>query len=99
MNFLEFSSSLNQKIKQRVETTLLEVHYKDYLFGSGFYAFRVRGKIIKLNFDGKERYLILEISKKHDDYPARSSYYQLYAGTMEKLDDADIDFLIAMLDI
>ena len=98
MNFLEFSSSLNQKIKERVETTLLEVNYKDYFFGSGFYAFRVRGKIIKLNFDGREFYLTLEISKEHDDYPARS-YDQIFAGTVEKLDDADIDFLIGKLDI
>jgi hypothetical protein len=97
LNFLEFSSRLDQKLKERVETTLLEVHYKDYLFGSGFYAFRVRGKIFKLNFDGKEFYLILEISKEHDKYPARS-YDQLYAGIREKLDDAGIDFLISMLD-
>ena len=80
MNFLEFSFRLDQKLKERVETTLLEIHYKDYFFGSGFYAFRVQGKIIKLDFDGRERYLILGISMKHDDYPAKSIYYQLYAG-------------------
>jgi hypothetical protein len=54
MHFLELTSEFEIQINKDVQFELLELNYLPYAFGSGTKAYRMKGKNIKIHFDGKE---------------------------------------------
>ncbi len=77
MNFLELKEQFENKLKNSIE--LLELHYTPYSFGSGMTAYRIKGQIIKLIFDGKDDQVQLLISAKHDKY-SNATWTTIYIG-------------------
>ncbi len=69
MKYLELINSWEQKIKIDFQIELLEVLYQPYSFGCGMSAYRIKGKNIKLFFDGRDKLIEIKISKSHEKYP------------------------------
>jgi hypothetical protein len=67
MDFLEMKTIMEQTIPYAHD--LMEMHYVPYAFGSGFCAYKVRGKNIKLVYDGKDQQIQLLASDFHERYP------------------------------
>lgn len=78
MDFLELREQFEKKLKNNFE--LLELHFTPYSFGSGMTAYRIKGQIIKVIYDGKENQVELLISAKHDKY-SNASWTTIYTGT------------------
>jgi len=68
MNFEDFRSDLETKLKLIVEFELIEFHYLQYCFGNGTLAYRIKGRIHKFIFDGRDNSLTWLISKNHQKY-------------------------------
>lgn len=77
MDFLELKKQFENKIKSDFE--LLELHYVPYSFGSGMTAYKIKGKFIKVIYDGKDDHVELLISAKHDNY-TNATWTPLYSG-------------------
>jgi len=77
MNFLELKEQFESNLTNDFE--VLELHYVPYSFGSGLAAYRIRGQIIKIVYDGKDNQVQLLISARHNKYP-NASYTTIYEG-------------------
>jgi hypothetical protein len=77
MKFLELKEQFESKLPFNFE--VLEVHYVPYSFGSGLVAYKTKGKIVKIVYDGKVNQLQLLISTGKDKYP-NASYTTIYEG-------------------
>ena len=77
MDFLELKKQFENKLKSDFE--LLELHFTPYSFGSGMTAYRIKGQIIKVIYDGKDNQVELLISAKHDKY-SNASLTTIYTG-------------------
>ncbi len=77
MDFLELKEIFENKLKNDCE--LLEFHFAPYSFGSGMTAYRIKGQIIKVIYDGKENQVELLVSAKHDKY-SNASWTTIYSG-------------------
>ena len=77
MKNLEFKDQLENKISNDFE--LLELHHAPYSFGSGMMAYRIKGQIVKVVYDGKDDQVELMVSEKHARYPD-ASWTTIFAG-------------------
>ena len=77
MDFLELKKQFENKLKTDFE--LLELHFAPYAFGSGMTAYRIKGQIIKIIYDGKVDQVELLISAKHEKY-SNASWTKIYTG-------------------
>jgi hypothetical protein len=77
MDFLELRQQFEKNVKHDFE--LLELHYAPYSFGSGMTAYRIKGKIIKVAYDGRDDQVELLISAKHDKY-SNASWTTILTG-------------------
>jgi hypothetical protein len=77
MDFLEIKEQFENKLKSDFE--LLELHFAPYSFGSGMTAYRIKGQIIKVIYDGKDNQVELLLSAKHDKY-SNASWTTIYTG-------------------
>ena len=68
MNFEDFRTDIEYKLKQIAEFELQEFHYKPYSFGNGMLGYRINGRIHKFIFNGRENELVWEVSKLHEKY-------------------------------
>jgi hypothetical protein len=68
MNFQEIITKFETIIPFEFE--LLETHYATYSFGSGFNAYRIKGSIVIIQFDGRDFMISIKISSKHAKYPS-----------------------------
>ena len=68
MNFENFRADLETKLYSIVEFELIEFHYLNYCFGNGILAFRIKGRIHKFIYDGRDNILTWLISKEHQKY-------------------------------
>jgi len=68
-SFLKFTEQFETALKTDYQLDLLELHYVPYAFGSGMTAYRIKGSIVKVIFDGKDNQAELLISAKHIKYP------------------------------
>jgi hypothetical protein len=69
MDFLELKTTVEQAIPHSHE--LVEMHYAPYAFGSGFCVYKVKGRHIKLVYDGRDGHIQLLTSSFHEAYPAQ----------------------------
>jgi hypothetical protein len=77
MDFLELKEQFEGKLKNDFE--LLELHYTPYAFGSGITAYRIKGQIIKVIYDGKDDQVQLLVSARHDKY-SNATWTTIYTG-------------------
>jgi hypothetical protein len=68
MNFEDFRKDIENKLNQIAEFELQEFHFEPYSFGNGILTYRIKGRIHKLNFDGRESELTWLISNPHQKY-------------------------------
>jgi hypothetical protein len=69
LGFLEIISRFESQIRVNFEFELLESHYIPYSFGSGLVVYRIKGKTIKIIYDGRDYLVDVKLSKQHEKYP------------------------------
>ena len=92
MDFLELKEQFESKLTEKFE--LLELHYAPYSFGSGFTAYRIKGRIVKIIYDGKDNQVELVVSANHDKYP-HASWTTIFTGHPADFIDKGISKLIS----
>lgn len=79
-NYLELKGQFESQLSADLKFDLLELHYTPYSYGSGMTAYRIKGRVVKIIFDGKDNIIKLMISAKHLKYPS-SSWTTIFIGT------------------
>ncbi len=79
MTFLELKEQFENKLTSQYKLELLELHFAPYSFGSGMAAYRIKGRIAKIIYDGRDNEVQLFISSLHDKYP-NSSWTTIFTG-------------------
>ena len=79
MNFLELKEQFQNKLKDHSTFELLDLQYSPYAFGSGMTAYRIKGRIIKVMYDGRDNKIEIVSSKPHDKYP-NTSWTTIFTG-------------------
>lgn len=92
MDFLELKEQFETKLTEDFE--LLESHYVPYSFGSGFTAYRIRGRIVKIIYDGRDNQVELLVSANHDKYP-QTTWTTIFTGHPTDFIDNGISKLIS----
>lgn len=69
LDFNEIIKKFELQLKSDYEFELQEKSYLPYSFGSGFAAYRIKGNIYRVSFDGRDNIVELEKSEKHQKYP------------------------------
>ncbi len=71
LHFLEIKSQFESLLS---DNELLELRYVPCAFGGGLVAYRIKGKIVKLNFDGKDEWITIYMTPKNSKYPTANDY-------------------------
>lgn len=79
-NYLELKDHFEEQLKDNFQFELLELHYLPYSFGSGMTAYRIKGKIFKIIFDGKDNLVECMVSASHDNY-IRATWTTIFTGS------------------
>ncbi len=79
-DYIEFKGQFEAQLSDDLKFELLELHYAPYSFGSGMTAYKIKGRVVKLIFDGKDNMIELWISAKHLKYPS-SGLSRIFSGT------------------
>lgn len=98
MNYLELTKEFETQMKTNLSFELLELHYTPYSFGSGISAYRIKGRIIKVIFDGKDDMIELMISARHSNYPC-SDWTTIFTGHQMSYIDNGLIELNKFLDL
>lgn len=77
VDFLELKEQFESKLTEKFE--LLELNYAPYSFGSGLTAYRIRGRIVKIIYDGRANKVELLVSANHEKYP-HTSWTTIFTG-------------------
>ena len=80
MDFLEITSRFENQLSDEFDFELLELHYLPYAFGSGTKAYRIKGRNIKIIFDGRDGLIETEISLPHEKYK-NCNWTSIFNGT------------------
>lgn len=92
MEVLDFNTLISMfelQIKTNYEFELQEKSYLPYSFGSGFAAYRIKGNIYRVSYDGRDNIVELEKSEKHQKYPSCNWKSLLFSKPIEFLEKAD----------
>ncbi len=92
MTFLELKVQFETKLKENSQFELLELNYIPYAFGSGFVAYRISGRNIKVIYDGRENCAELLASIDYGKYP-NTSWRRIFIGSPSDLLKIDLDEL------
>jgi hypothetical protein len=79
-DYLELKGQFEAQLSTDLKFELLELHFAPYSFGSGMTAYRIKGRVVKIVFDGKDNIIELLISEKHIKYPS-SGWTTIFSGT------------------
>lgn len=96
MDFLQTISQFEDKIKNDYEYELLETHYLPYSFGSGTTVYRLSGHNLKINFDGRDRLIEIQLSPRHEKYPT-DKWIIIFSGTPSVLFENGIELIKSKL--
>lgn len=69
MEYNKFKKSIEDFFSNQYKYELLEIHYLGYSFGHTILVYRIKGRNIKFQYDGREGFLDIFISKHHEKYP------------------------------
>jgi len=75
-------------IGQYAKFKLLELWYVPYSFGSGFAAYYVKGRNLKILYNGKDSVMIVFINPPHVKYPSKEEteiFYDSFNELVKKL--------------
>lgn len=89
LEFNEIISKFELQLKTNFEFELQEKSYLPYSFGSGIAAYRIKGNIYRLSYDGKDNIVELEKSENHQKYPNCNWKSLFYAKPNEFLEKAN----------
>jgi hypothetical protein len=68
-DFQQFKDTIEmQLLFAKVGFELQEFHYQPYAFGNGLLVYKIRGCNFKLEFDGREKLMIISKSNFHEKY-------------------------------
>ena len=79
-DYLELKGQFEAQLSSDLKFELLELYYAPYSFGSGMTAYRIKGRVVKIIFDGKDNIFELLISAEHLQYPS-SGWTTIFSGT------------------
>jgi len=85
MEFLALITAFENILSISLKLELLEQHYTPYSFGSGFVAYRINGRNLKLVFNGKDNYTECFLSKPHVKYSNVKDWSMVYSGNTNHL--------------
>ena len=68
MNFEQFRTELETQLLKTSQFELQEFHYQPQSFGNGIVAYRIFGRIFKIEYDGREQEILLKQSEPHQKY-------------------------------
>jgi hypothetical protein len=88
MTFLQMKSEFEVIIGQYAEFKLLELWYVPYAFGSGFAAYQINNRNLKILYDGKDFVTVVSINPPHVKYPSKEEteiFYNSYDELVIKL--------------
>ncbi len=89
LDFKDIISKFESQLKTDYEFELQEKSYLPYSFGSGFAAYRIKGNIFRVSFDGRDNIVELEKSENHQKYPNCNWKSLFYAKPNEFLEKAN----------
>jgi hypothetical protein len=92
LNFLEITAQFEAQMNLEFEIELLETNFLAYFFGSGFSAYKIRGIIILITYDGRANLIYSKRSKYHEKYP-NCSWFEIYSGNPDDFLKMGIDIL------
>ena len=80
IDFLELKDRFETQLKDYFKFELLELQYTPYAFGSGMTAYRIKGRVVKIIFDGRDNLVEFMVSASHEKY-SRANWTTIFAGT------------------
>lgn len=80
IDYLELKDRFEKQLKDDFQFELLELHYAPYSFGSGMTAYRIKGRIFKIIFDGKDNLVEFMVSASHDKY-TNANWTTIFTGS------------------
>jgi len=95
MTFLELKEQFENKLTGNHKFDLLELHFAPYSFGSGIAAYRLKGGILKIIYEGRDNEVQLLISSPHNKYP-NCSWATIFTGLPGDFIDSGITTLISL---
>ena len=93
---MQIISRLEEEIKSNCKFELLEMHYLPYSFGSGTTVYRLKGRNLKVNFDGRNRVIDVKLSPKHEKHSTDKGD-TIFDGTTSAFFDNGITLIINAL--
>jgi len=82
LNFTEIVSQFENRASKDLKFELLEQRYMPYAFGSGFAAYRIKGRNLRIDFDGRDKGIEVSITPKHSKYPV-NEWTSIFSGSVE----------------
>lgn len=93
LSFLDFVSQFESQIKAIFQIELLDLHYTPYSFGSGLVVYKIKGKTIRIVYDGRDNHIEAKFSKQHQKYPT-CVWFNLFSGNPSEFMKNGVKFLI-----
>lgn len=84
MDFLQFKEQFEATLNDAFKFELLELHYMPYSFGTGIVAYRIKGKLIRIVYNGRDNEIEVISSKPHEKYP-NASWTTIFTGSPSEL--------------
>ncbi len=95
INYLELKDRFETELQHDLQFELLELHYAPYSFGSGMTAYRIKGRVFKIIFDGRDNLVEFMISAPHEKYNT-ANWTIIFTGTPNDFMDKGIPALKAI---
>src|SRR6476659_5933428 len=89
MDFLELRTQFESKLNNTFKFERLELHYMPYSFGTGIIAYRIKGRLIRIIYNGRDNEIEVYSSKPHEKYP-NASWAIIFTGHPSELLDKGI---------
>ena len=90
MSFIQLTDKFENDLNEKFE--ILELHYLPYLFGSGTKCYRIKGRNIKVDFDGRDELLEIYISPYHEKYPT-NKWELIFTDKYENFHEKDLKII------
>lgn len=79
LDFLELKVHIETQLKNNFKFELLELQYAPYAFGNGMIAYRIKGRVVKIIYDGRDNQIELMVSANHVKY-GRAEWTTIFSG-------------------
>jgi hypothetical protein len=90
MNFHQVIDKFENEVNEKFE--ILEFHYLPYSFGSGTKCYRIKGRNIKLVYNGKEELIEIHVSPYHEKYPT-NKWDLIFSDTYRNFNEKGLNII------